>query len=111
MNVQCWILSRGVIREGVKVMEVMTRKKQDYHFTRKLTDEEIEQLIGDYDYDMKYLDPDYVDENDDGALWDKFGNPTESMIRAKYEERNGIGRDESMTLGEFRAWLDEMIPE
>lgn len=72
-------------------MAVLERKKQSYKFDRKLTDEEIEQLIEDYDYDMKYLDPDYDDE--DGELepvWDKYGNPTESTIRAMYESRHGI---------------------
>ena len=52
---------------------VTEKKKQSYVFDRKLTDEEIEQLIENYDYDPKYLDPDY----DDGGtelepVWDKF---------------------------------------
>ena len=50
---------------------VTEKKKQSYVFDRKLTDEEIEQLIENYDYDPKYLDPDY----DDGGtelepIWD-----------------------------------------
>ncbi len=92
--------------------EVIARPKQSYVFDRKLTDEEIEELIENYDYDPKYLDPDYDDENDDGVLWDKFGNPTESMIRMKYEERNGLDTySEPMTLEELHAWAAEVIAE
>ena len=40
---------------------VMEKKKKSYVFDRKLTDEEIEELIENYDYDPKYLDPDYDD--------------------------------------------------
>ena len=86
--------------------EVIARPKQSYVFDHKLTDEEIEALIENYDYDPKYLDPDYDDENDDGVLWDKFGNPTESMIRMKYEELHGLDTySEPMTLDElFAEW-------
>ena len=60
--------------------------------TRKLTEEEIEELIENYDYDPKYLDPDYDDDDSDEVepIWDRFGNPTESTIRAMYESRHGI---------------------
>ena len=92
--------------------EVVARPKQSYVFDRKLTDEEIEELIENYDYDPKYLDPDYDDENDDGVLWDKFGNPTESMIRMKYEERNGLDTySEPMTLDELFAEWEELYNE
>ena len=40
---------------------VIERKKQSFLFDHKLTDEEIEELIENYDYDPKYLDPDYDD--------------------------------------------------
>ena len=84
---------------------VMEKKKQNYVFDRKLTDEEIEELIENYDYNPKYLDPDY----DDGGtelepVWDRFGNPTEATIRARYEVRHGIV-DGPMTLDElFADW-------
>ena len=87
-------------------MEAMLeKKKQSYVFDHKLTDEEIESLIENYDYDPKYLDPDY----DDGGtelepVWDKYGNPTEATIRAMYEDRHDIG-SEPMTLDElFAEW-------
>ena len=86
---------------------VMTKKKQSYVFDRKLTDEEIEELIENYDYDPKYLDPDY----DDGGtelepVWDRFGNPTEATIRAMYESRHDIV-SEPMTLDElFAEWAE-----
>ena len=87
--------------------EVMTRPKQSYVFDRKLTDEEIEELIENYDYDPKYLDPDY----DDGGTelepaYDRFGNPTEALIRLMYENRHGLAQySEPMTLDElFAEW-------
>ncbi|MBQ3403734.1 MAG: hypothetical protein IJG65_10260 [Synergistaceae bacterium] len=87
------------------------RKKQSYVFDHKLTDAEIEELIENYDYDPKYLDPDY----DDGGtelepVWDRFGNPTEATIRALYEDRNDIGTG-PMSMDEFDAWLDELREE
>ena len=84
---------------------ISEKKKQSYVFDHKLTDEEIESLIENYDYDPKYLDPDY----DDGGtelepVWDKYGNPTEATIRAMYEDRHDIG-SEPMTLDElFAEW-------
>ncbi len=90
---------------------VLTRPKQSYVFDHKLTDEEVEELIENYDYDPKYLDPDYVDHDDDGVLWDRFGNPTESMIRAKYEDIHGIGGCELMTQDELFAEWDSLLAE
>ena len=89
----------------------LTKPKQSYVFDHKLTDEEIHELIVNYDYDPKYLDPNY-DDGDDGVLWDKFGNPTESMIRMKYEDLHGLAQySEPMTLDEFSDWLDEVRAE
>ena len=86
---------------------VMTKPKQSYVFDRKLSDEEIEALIENYDYDPKYLDPDY----DDGGtelepVYDRFGNPTEALIRVLYENRHGLAvYSEPMTLDElFAEW-------
>ena len=90
---------------------VLERPRTSYVFDRKLTDEEIHELIENYDYDPKYLDPDYEDPNDDGILWDKFGNPTESMIRSKYEELHGLDDGEVMTLDEFRTWLHDALAD
>ena len=83
----------------------LEKKKQSYIFDRKLTDEEIEELIENYDYDPKYLDPDYDDGGDElEPVWDKYGNPTEATIRAMYEDRHDIG-SEPMTLDElFAEW-------
>ena len=86
---------------------VQTKKRQSYVFDRKLTDEEIEELIENYDYDPKYLDPDY----DDGGTelepaYDRFGNPMEALIRLMYEKRHGLVQySEPMTLDElFAEW-------
>ena len=90
---------------------VLTRPKQSYKFDRKLSEEEIEELIENYDYDPKYLDPDY----DDGGtelepVYDRFGNPTEATIRALYEDRHDIG-GEPMTLDELFAEWDRIYEE
>ena len=87
----------------------LTKPKQSYVFDHKLTREEIEELVDNYDYDPKYLDPDYEDPDDDGILFDRFGNPTEHMIRAMYEDEHDIG--ETFTPEEFFAQLDEMRAE
>ena len=88
----------------------MTKPKQSYVFDHKLSDEEIEELIENYDYDPKYLDPDY----DDGGtelepVYDRFGNPTEATIRALYEDRHDIG--ETLSWEEFCDELQELYDE
>ncbi len=89
----------------------LEKKKQSYVFDHKLTDEEIEELIENYDYDPKYLDPDYDDGGTElEAVWDKYGNPTEATIRAMYEDRHDIG-SEPMTLDELFAEWDEIRAE
>ena len=54
---------------------LLTRPKQSYKFDRKLTEEEIEELVENYDYD-----PAVYDDGDfgDGILFDEYGNPTEA---------------------------------
>ena len=80
--------------------------------TRKLTDEEIEALIENYDYDPRYLDPDYDDGKDLEPIYDRFGNPTESTIMLMYEKRHGISASEGpMKLDEFKVWLDDILAE
>lgn len=68
--------------------------RQSYVFDHKLTDEEIHELVENYEY--------YPDYEDDGILWDRFGNPTESMIRWKYELNHGLDEPLGpMTIEEF----------
>ena len=88
---------------------VIERKNQSFLFDHKLTDEEIEELIENYDYDPKYLDPDY-DDGESEPIYDRFGNPTESTIRALYESRHNIV-SEPMTLDELFAEWDEILQE
>ncbi|MBR0186909.1 MAG: hypothetical protein IJQ24_12855 [Synergistaceae bacterium] len=83
---------------------VMEKKKQSYVFDRKLTDEEIHELVENYDYE-----PDF---EDNGVLWDRFGNPTESMIRWTYERNHGLDElSEPMTLEELAADWAQMLEE
>lgn len=73
--------------------------------TRKLTEEEIRDLIDNYDYD-----PSVYDDDDDSTeldpVYDKYGNPTESTIRAIYEGEHGITTP--TTLEELLAWVDSL---
>ena len=83
---------------------VITKPKQSYAFDHKLTDEEIEELIENYDYT-----PDF---EDDGVLYDMYDNPTESMIRWEYENRHGLAEyGGPYTLEEFDDILDEWRKE
>ena len=84
--------------------EVITKPKQSYVFDHKLTDEEIEQLIENYDYD-----PDNYPD-DGGRIWDEFGNPTEATICAWYESEHGI-TEGPFTPDEFGDWLEEVCAE
>ena len=87
--------------------EVLTSPKQSYVFDRKLTDEEVRELIDNFDYEAWLAD--YDEEGEPEPVWDRFGNPTRDTIAAKYEAEHGIG--ERMTLEEFFAELDELRAE
>ena len=80
--------------------EVMTRRKWVAP-TRKLTVEEVEELIENYDYDPNWDEDIDDDDYEIEPVYDKFGNPTESMIRSFYESRHGLG--EVVTLEELLA--------
>ena len=77
---------------------------QSYIFDRKLSEEEIKELVRNYEYD-----PDNCPD-DGGAIWDKFGNPTEATICAMYEDEHDIGYG-PFTPEEFDDWLDEVRAE
>ena len=81
---------------------VLERPKQKYKFNRKLTDDEIHELVENYDYD-----PDHYPD-DGGRIWDEFGNPTEATIYAMYEDKHNISEG-TMTLDEFHLWLHETL--
>ena len=71
----------------------------------KLTDDEIEELIENYDYDPYiYDDEDESDELD--PIYDIYGNPTESTIRAMYEGEHGIST--STTVDELLSWVNSL---
>ncbi|MBQ9388723.1 MAG: hypothetical protein IJU07_00925 [Synergistaceae bacterium] len=72
--------------------------------TRKLTEDEIEDLIENYDYDPSVYDDDDSTELD--PIYDVYGNPTESTIRAIYEGEHGITT--STTLDELLDWIDKL---
>ena len=78
--------------------EVMTRRKWVAP-TRKLTAEEIQALVDNYDYDPNWDEE--VGDDYSEPIYDRFGNPTESTIRAFYESEHGLC--EEVTLEELLA--------
>ena len=82
---------------------VLTRPKQSYVFDHKLTPEEIQELVDNYDYDPSVYDHDDF-TGDATILFDKYGNPTEDMIRALYEDEHDIGETFETTEELFAEW-------
>ena len=74
--------------------------------TRRLTDEEIEEILANWDYDPDY-DGEYEEYNENGLplIDDEFGNPTYGTFEAMYETRHGLG--EEVTLEELLAPYNE----
>ena len=71
-------------------------------FDHKLTPDEINEILENYDYQP-------YDEDDDSEvmpIYDKFGNPTRDTFDAMYESRHGIG--EIVTIEELQKWVDSL---
>lgn len=84
----------------------ITRKKplKTLPYTRKLTGEEIEELLKNWDYDPHRFDDDDLD--DPAPIYDQYGNPTVETMDALYEEEHGLG--EETTIEELFAWVDSL---
>lgn len=82
-------------------MEAVLERKKWVAPTRKLTAEEVEALIENYDYDPNWDDGIDDDDYEIEPLYDKYGNPSESMIRSLYEDRHDLS--EVVTLEELFA--------
>ncbi len=80
---------------------------QSYKFDRKLTHEEIEELLENFDYDTWLAE--FDEDAEPEPNYDRFGNPTKDTLAGMYEDRHGLG--ESMTLDEFHEWLVEVCAE
>ena len=79
-------------------------------FDRKLTDEEIDELLENYGYDPDY----YAEDGSDTPreIFDRFGNPTRPTLDVMYEKKHGIAASEGpMTLDEFKVWFDDILAE
>ena len=87
---------------------VLTKPKQSYVFDRKLTQDEIQALVDNYEYDPSIYDNEY--DLGDGILFDKYGNPSEALIRSHYETEHGY-TEGPFTLEEFDAELDKWRAE
>lgn len=85
------------------------KEKQSYVFDRKLTDEEIRELIDNFDY-AAYEAEAYADDSyEPGPIWDRYGNPTRDTIAAMYEDKHDIG--DTLTWEEFCDELKELYEE
>lgn len=73
-------------------------------FTSKLTGEEIEALLQEWEYDPHRFDDDDLDTP--APIYDKYGNPTVETMDAFYESEHGLG--EETTLEELFAWVDSL---
>lgn len=73
----------------------------------KLTHEEFEEILANWDYDPDY-DDEYEEYNANGLplIDDEFGNPTYGTFNAMYETRHGL--TEPTTLDELLAWVDSL---
>lgn len=72
----------------------------------KLSEEEFEDILANWDYDPEYSDEyDEFNENGSRLLFDKFGNPTYGTFESIYETRHGL--TEEVTLEELFAPYDE----
>lgn len=78
-------------------------KKAWVNPTRKMT---MEELWAQFEYD-----PEYEEEvlSYDGAIYDRYGNPTYGTLCAMYEEEHDIG--ETMTLDELFAEWKQLYEE
>ena len=72
-------------------------------FTRKLTDDELGEIIDNWEYDPNRYDND-VEDYEPHPFYDEYGNPSVEHLDAIYEGQHGIG-SEPMTLEElFAEW-------
>ena len=74
---------------------------------RKLTPEEIDDILEHWDYDPDY-DGRYDEYTKEGIrlLYDEFGNPSYGTLEAMYETEHGL--TEPATLDDLRAWVDSL---
>ena len=90
--------------EDVKTRKLM--RVPDGGFDRKLSDDEIREILDNYDYD-----PDYDDENDPSSayIFDRFGNPTRATLDAFYETEHGLTTH--VTIEELFAEFDAILAD
>ncbi len=82
---------------------LLTRKAWEKP-TRKLTDEEIQELVENFDYDA-YLE-DFDEDADPEPVYDRYGNPTRDTLASLYEDLHGLTTP--VNLEELIAWADNL---
>lgn len=89
----------------VTIMETILARPKNKNltlpYTRKLTSEEIDKLLDNWDYDPHRFDDDDDYEDEISPIFDNYGNPTVEMMDALYEAEHDLG--EAVTLEELFA--------
>lgn len=88
-------------------METVLTRKAWVKPTRKLTEEEIQELIDNFDYDA-YL-KDFDEDADPEPMFDKYGNPSRDTLAGMYEDKHDLR--EKLTLEELFEQFDEWRAE
>ena len=92
-------------------MEAALTRKAWVKPTRKLTKEEIDELVRDFDYEG-YL-ADFDEDADPEPSYDEYGNPSRDTLAGMYEDMHNLG--ERLTLEElfeqFNEWRAEVDEE
>lgn len=82
---------------------MLEKKKQNYVFDRKLTKEEIDELVRDFDYESYLADLD--EDADPEPSYDEYGNPLRDTLAWMYE------RDHDISYSFSWDELDEILEE
>ena len=88
-------------------MESLKKRKAWVKPDHKLTKEEIDELVRDFDYEG-YL-ADFDDNADPEPSYDKYGNPSRDTLANMYEDMHDLG--ERLTLEELFAECNEWRAE
>ena len=86
-------------------MEAVLERSKSCLFDHKLSDEELAEVLANWDYD-----PSYYDDEDDcdvpAPVRDRFGNPTRETLDAMYETEHGL--TEPTAVEDLLSWVDSL---
>ncbi len=82
-------------------------EEKSYVFDHKLSEEEIEELLENFDYDTWLAE--FDEDAEPEPNYDRFGNPTKDTLAGMYEDRHDLGV--WMTHDELMADFERMRAE